>query len=208
MEQEIINKDKVALQETGRVLDLIRRFISNGDAGTKALEMINVGILAYDHDLTISYANDALCILTGREKEDLVGVSVMDVFGETGEEDYTGKVLAEHRAGKSYQYEINTIGKGGKATLLGSGTPLLDERGTFDGGIVFYIDISERKAIEREFRGLKYFNESIVENIPSGIIVSPFCAKRDSFSKSSRSSTRGGFDRSMTSSTPTAGKNA
>lgn len=151
--------------------EYIERFLSTESVG-KVFDTMNLGAILLARDFTILYANDAICRILSVPKEFILNKNILELFTKDEERELAREILSQRKKGISSRYEIKvTNGKNEDVFLLGSGNPIFDREGRFIGSFAFYMDFTKRKEIERELEQLKLFNESIIENIPSGLVV-------------------------------------
>jgi two-component system cell cycle sensor histidine kinase/response regulator CckA len=138
----------------------------------KALDCVKEGIIIFGDNFVVRYVNNAACLIIGCDREEVLDRNITDIF-ETPEGKKLFKDICEDEIkGESCRHEMNVTGNDGQIrTILGSGTPILDEEGNFITGILFFIDITDRKRSEIELERLKSFNESLLENITSGVLA-------------------------------------
>src|SRR4051794_1121359 len=117
----------------------------------KLLEAVGQSVIATDLEGKVIYWNSAAEELYGWSSEEALGrnlryLTVPDELLNRAEE-----IRSELRAGRTSSVEMLLRRKdGSRVPILGTATPIFDERGNLAGMIGVSTDISERKALEAE----------------------------------------------------------
>ncbi len=131
------------------------------------------GILVYDNDLIIREFNPALEVLTGLNKEEVIGKKVEIVMPhllDSGEIRFYQQVLKGlSLMVPEVNYTIPTSGK--KGYYNSSYTPVLNINGIISGGLVVFHEITRRKKIEEKLRQQKQFSENLINNSIDGVFA-------------------------------------
>ena len=117
-------------------------------------------LFATDRGGSFTFAEGKGLESQGLEPKDLVGRSVLDLFGDVpGIREHAERALAGH------QEPFIAEADGRTSEVLYS--PLLDEGGEIDGFIGVSIDITERRKAEERLREAEERYRSLVENVPA-----------------------------------------
>ncbi len=128
------------------------------------VETMNEGLGQLDADGNIIYANDQLCTLLGRSREDLVGRSVVDLVDEDAREAF-GKRIARRRRGDRRSYEmVWTTPAGHRRPTLVSPRPMFDDRGRYRGSFAVFADISELVAAQEALQESRDRLQYVIDN--------------------------------------------
>ncbi len=118
------------------------------------LETINEGIRMLDKQWNIIYANQALCTLLGYDRNELIGMSVFDLYPEK-DRNKVKNLYADRMKGQSSRYESTFITKTGQSLHVEvAATPIFNDQGEFKGSFTIVHDITERKQFEAGLRKL------------------------------------------------------
>ncbi len=113
-------------------------------------ENVNEGIVMQDREGIITYANDKFYELIGHKRDEVLGRSSAQFFGEG----LLRPVGDGHRPGEKSNwktYEMSWKKKdGGRIFTIISSNPIFDEDGNLTGTVLVLTDISERRAVELE----------------------------------------------------------
>ncbi len=113
------------------------------------------GVVVIDNDQRITYVNEAAARAFGSPEADLLGQDVLGIVLPMLSP-AEGAVVRERlmdREREPGRYELTLHRPDGSAgTYLVSGTVLRRADGTVDGSVALLTDITERKAVERQFR--------------------------------------------------------
>jgi diguanylate cyclase (GGDEF)-like protein/PAS domain S-box-containing protein len=117
----------------------------------KLLEAVGQSVVAIDLEGKVVYWNRAAEDLYGWSSEEALGRRLRDLMLSEESLDLAGGVASELRAGRTWSGETLLRRKDGSyVPVLGTATPLFDDRGNLTGMIGVSTDISERKALEAE----------------------------------------------------------
>ena len=145
------NRDrKIASQ---RLMDLI-------------LSNIAEGVFTVDHRFRITFFNAAAEEITGFSREDALGRYCNEIF-QTPICDQDCPLRQSLRTGrkvKNFEIDIKTH-RGKKQTISVNTAPLVDEDGTFLGGVETFKDLSTIKELQKEISG-KYTFQDIIAKTP------------------------------------------
>ena len=121
------------------------------------LDRISEGVLALDDDLIYRYANGRALEMLGRDREEIVGAYIWDVFPEAEESVADKRIEKATRSGEQTSYERynETYDQWFEVSVYP------DENGL----TIVFRDVTERKERERELE--QY--EQIVENLPVAV---------------------------------------
>ncbi len=110
----------------------------------------NEGFWMIDNEAKVLHANDAMCAILGRPREEIMGRTIFDFLDDENRE-LLRKQLRLREAGKASNYEMALVRPdGSQVPCLVSGTPLFDGDGNRIGSFALYTDITERKRMEYE----------------------------------------------------------
>jgi len=114
----------------------------------RIVEIANEGVMMFDENYKILYANRHMAKMLGYTTDELVGISYESLFPPDMLEVYHEQ-KALRRLGKDSVYESCLYTKDGvRRWFLVSGTAICDESGEFEGSFGVFTDINERKETE------------------------------------------------------------
>lgn len=114
---------------------------------------IEAGILLEGADDSILYVNPRLCEIVGYTETELVG-SLSDMLLSTEMGAHVDRKAAGRRSGEKGRYEASLLRKDGhEVPVLVNATPLFDG-GRYTGTLTAFIDITQRKRIEKTLLAL------------------------------------------------------
>ncbi len=128
---------------------------------------MNLGLMEVDVNDTIQMVNQSFCDMSGFEEKELVGKQASEIFGR-GQSELARlkKELRLTRLPESYEVKLKDTSGRPRHWLI-SGAPFYDVAGQFTGTIGIHLDISHRKALEKEkeklVRNLQNSNEELQE---------------------------------------------
>jgi PAS domain S-box-containing protein len=109
------------------------------------VETMGDGLSEIDENQVTTYANDMLCRMWGRSREEIVGSRVTRFLDKENQKILI-RQLDKRRRGESNPYEIVWIKKDGqKLHTLMTPTPYFDAQGCFKGSFAVITDISKQK---------------------------------------------------------------
>jgi PAS domain S-box-containing protein len=117
----------------------------------RLLDAVGQSVIATDLEGNVLYWNKAAEEIYGWSSEEALGRSLRDLTVSEESLEKAEKVGSELRAGRSWSGETILRRKDGShVPVLGTASPLFDDRGNLEGMIGVSADISERKALEAE----------------------------------------------------------
>jgi PAS domain S-box-containing protein len=116
----------------------------------RIIETANEGVWAVDQNLNTTFVNQRFADMLGYSREEMAGHNVLDyVISE--DKAAIGAQFATRRTGIQSRYECKLMHRDGRTIwCLISGSPLLDDTGSFQGSFGMITDITERKRSEEE----------------------------------------------------------
>ncbi len=109
------------------------------------VETMGDGLSEIDENQVTTYANEMLCRMWDRSKEEILGTRVTQFLDEENRE-ILNRQLDKRRRGESSSYEIVWNKKDGqKLHTLMTPTPYFDAQGRFKGSFAVITDISKQK---------------------------------------------------------------
>lgn len=117
------------------------------------LKSVEAGILLEDANDSIQYVNPRLCAVVGYTEVELVG-QPSGILLSPAMEAHVDRKAAGRRSGEKGRYEASLLHSDGhEVPVLVNATPLFDG-GQFTGTLTAFIDITQRKRIERTLLAL------------------------------------------------------
>ena len=115
----------------------------------RVLETTNEGVWIVDAEANTIFVNPRMAAMLGTDAKELLGASIFDFVHDPT----TVKALRQHEPRGAGQSEIKLERKGGPVTwALIDTTPIIDEKGQYEGALVMAIDVSSRKRLEEQLR--------------------------------------------------------
>jgi PAS domain S-box-containing protein len=109
------------------------------------VETMGDGLSEIDEHQNTTYANDTLCRMWGRTRDEIIGVPVTRFVDEDNRAILMAQ-LEKRRRGESHAYEIVWTRKdGSRLHTLMTPTPYFDDTGRFKGSFAVVTDISRHK---------------------------------------------------------------
>lgn len=142
------------------------------DKFRRLAELSPFGIWQVAIDGRTLYANPAMCaLLEVADRAELENVCCYDFIAREDLE-RTRVEHARRRAGVSSSYEIVLVGRrGGRRTVIVSGTPVYGEDGRVEGMIASFHDITERRRAERELARQSGILATVLNQMSDGVCV-------------------------------------
>jgi diguanylate cyclase (GGDEF)-like protein/PAS domain S-box-containing protein len=117
----------------------------------RLLDAVGQSVIATDLEGKVLYWNRAAEEIYGWSSEEALGRSLRDLTVSEEALEKAEEVVSELRAGRAWSGETLLRRKGGSyVPVLGTATPLFDDRGNLVGMIGVSTDISQRKTLEAE----------------------------------------------------------
>ncbi len=129
------------------------------------LETIQEGIWVYDADSNINFVNPKMADILGYKVEEIIGKPFIDFFNKEGIKKVE-KRIEERKSGITETYEEKLKHKDGHEVWVEiKATPIIDDEGNFNGGIVGFTDISDRKQAEEALKESEKQYRLLSENV-------------------------------------------
>jgi len=118
----------------------------------KIVEIAQEGILMTGPDEVTVFANPKMAEILGCAVESLIGTDIASFLDADGQA-ILEAVRSRHREGLAERYELDLIQKNGEriSTVI-SATPIVGERGEYQGSLAMIADVTAQKRIEAERR--------------------------------------------------------
>ena len=137
----------------------------------RLFETANEGVWTVDMSAMTVDANSSMCVILGREHDDIVGRSIFDFVDAENKQIFLDQLEARKR-GASGAYEISlTRSDGALVPCLFNATPMLDEQGEQTGSFAMVTDISERKKAEEDLAEKEAYLSLALDNMSDGMFL-------------------------------------
>ncbi|MDT0643818.1 PAS domain S-box protein [Zunongwangia sp. F363] len=127
---------------------------------------MHLGLVEIDKKGTIAMVNNAFCDISGYTKEELVGSNAIKLLVQNDPEEFMENHKRKRNNGiaDSYEVEVQDKNKNTRHWLV-SGAPNIDVKGKMIGSIGIFLDITERKSLEKKQKELLKHLESQNEKL-------------------------------------------
>jgi PAS domain S-box-containing protein/putative nucleotidyltransferase with HDIG domain len=138
----------------------------NADKYQKLIENLQQGIWAIDKQSNTTYVNQPMADMLGYSPEEMLGKHLFSFMDKRGIEIAT-KLLNNRQHGIKEQHEFEFLQKDGSRvyTLLNT-SPILDDKGNYNGAIAGVQDITERKILEENLKKEQQQVQLIIDSAP------------------------------------------
>ncbi|MCB9136037.1 MAG: PAS domain S-box protein [Anaerolineales bacterium] len=134
-------------------------------------ENLGEGVCVQNHDWTYTYANPAAHTILGWPLGTLIGKNEGEIFSPTSLSTIQQQNL-QRAVGHITTYEVDILRPDSEVrTLLATGVPRLDDQGNLQEIFVTFMDITERKRLEKELAQEHEFLQQIVQTMGQGLTV-------------------------------------
>ncbi len=114
----------------------------------RIIETANEGIWVLDRGLNTTFVNQRFADMLGYTREDMIGHHLMEYIADEDKQVIENQI-ATRRKGMKGSYELRLMHRDRRTIwCLVSGSPILDEAGSFQGSFGMFTDITERKKAE------------------------------------------------------------
>jgi diguanylate cyclase (GGDEF)-like protein/PAS domain S-box-containing protein len=128
------------------------------------------GILAFDHDFTLTYVNQNLTDMLGYTREEMLGRNIREFIPEDQQDDHTEQ-MKKRAQGQDGVYERKLRRKDGSTLwTLVSAKALMDEAGQYSGSFAMLTDINARKQLEAALQESEAKYRMFIETAIEGVI--------------------------------------
>lgn len=142
------------------------KILTDGNWYKKLIETMDDGIIATDMNRTIIYVNPATCKKLGYAKDELLGMSSLEIVVEEDRERVARESEIRFSEKVSSQYEITFKTKvGSRLPVLISGSPILGDKNQTLGTYALITDIRDRKVVEKELRDKNNELQTLYNNL-------------------------------------------
>jgi PAS domain S-box-containing protein len=132
------------------------------------------GVWIVDREARTRYVNMRLTEILGYDPDEMYGRSMFE-FMEAGERDEARHALERHHAGGGYRGESQLLHKDGRVVcVMVASNPLFDTDGAYSGSLGMFTDITERKAIETQYRVLAQASEVLSGSLDLDTLLGHF----------------------------------
>ena len=136
----------------------------------RLLDAVGQSVIATDLEGKVLYWNRAAEEIYGWSSEEALGRRLRDLTVSEGSLEKAEEVGSELRAGRAWSGETLLRRKDGSyVPVLGTATPLFDDRGNLVGMIGVSTDISERKALEEQLHH-QAFHDPLTGSAEPGVV--------------------------------------
>lgn len=117
----------------------------------KAIDASASAVIITDNDYKIFYVNKAYCAITGKSRSSAIGGDILDTIVENMKKNDFKRALENCSGGQSWVGEYNRLGKDGdEYIVLGSVSPVLNEKSELQNIVIVEEDITERLRIKSQ----------------------------------------------------------
>jgi len=151
----------LAREKSDMLVQEIRKSLKKSEIRfQKIVETAIEGILIFDENYRITFANKNMALMLGYTVEEMIGMSYVSLIPENYMDIYNYQVSLRKR-GEDSVYECCLLRKdGSERWFLISAKAMFDDNGKFEGSFSVITDITERKEMERL---LEETNRQLVE---------------------------------------------
>jgi len=117
----------------------------------KAIDASASAVIITDNDYKIFYVNKAYCAITGKSRSSAIGGDILETIVENMKKNDFKRALENCSGGQSWVGEYNRVGKDGdEYIVLGSVSPVLNEKSELQNIVIVEEDITERLRIKSQ----------------------------------------------------------
>ncbi|MEM9917777.1 MAG: PAS domain S-box protein [Bacteroidota bacterium] len=160
-------------QQTKQQFERIALLNETNKRNNSILKSTGEGYILADSQMTITYANEQICRMSGYKEDEIVGYNVFDIMYNWEKTPEIREVIKSGIQGQMVEFEDWHIHKpsGRKWWALVKIRPFKDRRGNSIGSIATIIDITELKNARNKLESSEARYRALFENAFDGIIV-------------------------------------
>lgn len=171
------------ITETKRTQDALRK---SEEKYRRIVETSAEGIWAMDKNFTTTFVNPRMAELLGYREEEMIGKTVDSFMFEEELADHQTK-MRERKKGLKAQYERRFRKRDGTALWTSvSASPLMDDKGRFNGSFGMFTDVTEEKQVEDNLRQSEERYRTILHTMEDGYFEVDLEGNFTSFNESMR----------------------
>jgi PAS domain S-box-containing protein len=138
------------------------------------LDTAQEGVWIVDREQRTRYVNARLSEIVGYDPDEMYGRSLF-AFMDGAERETAQQAFAFHRTSGGYRGEIRLLHKSGRAVwAMVASNPIYDAHGAYTGSLGMFTDITERKAIETQYRVLAQASEVLSSSLDLDALLGRF----------------------------------
>jgi PAS domain S-box-containing protein/diguanylate cyclase (GGDEF)-like protein len=158
--EEATEEDILKSIELFKIFELYSKKWEEHDIANTVLNIENVGVIIYQEKIV--YANNYVVEISGYNKDEILGKSILDFVYE-GDKEKVSNLVERRLKGEKFKTsnnEIRVISKSGKLLILNVFSSTVLYKGKYSGFLLFF-DISKQKRYERLYHLLREVNQAI-----------------------------------------------
>jgi len=131
----------------------------------------NEGIISVDAQMIVTYCNEVMARMMGCDISDIIGRSSFD-FIPAEDHDMIRSRFKRRRQGLRDSYESRILRRDGQFRWVQiSSASIVDADQRFEGAVLLFIDITDRKKAEEALRQSSEFNQAVLKSLLTEIVV-------------------------------------
>ncbi len=152
--EEILRKNEERLRKHEFITDVFKEYMT-----------------LIDRDYVYESANEAYCIAHGKNRSEIIGNKVADVWGQESFDRIIKNFLDQCFAGKEVHYEAWFAFNDAQRCYNVSYYPYFDTQGEVTHAVVISYDVTERKRVEQELQSEREKFRTLSEHAPFGMAM-------------------------------------
>ncbi len=129
------------------------------------------GIISVDPQMIVTYSNEVIARMVGCDSADIIGRSGLD-FIPAEDHDMIRSRFKKRMQGFGDSYESRLLRRDGRVRWVQiSSAPIMDADQRFEGAVLLFTDITDRKKAEEALRQSNEFNQAVLKSLLVEIAV-------------------------------------